>query len=107
MCMSLGTEPDPKETPPDYSDLMDITKVSIEVYNFLPDIWDGSSGFYQGKDYSMLSLLFDIYEINTQEAKFILLQYIKILDKTNTQKMNEKVSVQRKSSASKAKVKKG
>lgn len=103
--MSLGTEPDPKETPPDYSDLMDITKVSIEIYNFLVDRWDQSG--YQGKDYGLLPTLYEIYDINTQEAKIIILQYVKILDRENTKRMNDKVALKMKSKKSTSKVKKG
>ena len=105
MCMSLGTEPDPEQTPPDYSDLMDITKVSIEIYNFLADRWDQAG--YQGKDYGLLPTLYVIYDIVEQEAKMVILQYVKILDKENTKRMNDKIALKMKSKKPAANVKKG
>jgi hypothetical protein len=40
----------------------------------LPDLWEGMSGSWLGKDYSGLEAIMNIYEIDNRRAVFELLQ---------------------------------
>jgi len=57
MCSQLGTEPKEEEIPADYNDFPKVVQDAISIYGILPDIYEGFSGTFFGKDYSLLPYL--------------------------------------------------
>jgi len=77
MCEQLGNEPLPEEIPADYSDFPYEVQEAINIFTILPDIWDGMSGTYMGKDYSLLPYLFDeIFEVEDKKQSMQVLLMI-------------------------------
>lgn len=77
ICEELGTEPDPEVIPIEISDFCDEFQELYMLFSQLPDRWEGMSGTYLGKDYSILPFLFDMYQIENRKDTFSL---ITILD---------------------------
>ena len=76
MCEQLGSEPLQEEIPADFEDFPYPVQVAINIFYILPDIFEGMSGTYMGKNYSILPYLFDeIYEVENkqQTLQFILM----------------------------------
>jgi hypothetical protein len=59
----LGNEPIIEEMPVEFQDLPYIIQEYLKVFYLLPDIWEGFSGSYMGKDFSVLPYFLDLYEI--------------------------------------------
>jgi len=77
MCEQLGNEPLPEEIPADYSDFPYEVQEAINIFTILPDVWDGMSGTYMGKDYSLLPYLFDeIFEVEDKKQSMQILLMI-------------------------------
>lgn len=74
MCEQMGWEPDEDRMPIDPSNLSLECQQTLILLNALPDKWEGMSGSWMGKDYSGLSAIMDIYEIDDRRAVFELLQ---------------------------------
>lgn len=75
MCEQLGSEPIPEEIPADFSDFPFEVQEAINIFSILPDRFEGMSGTYLGKDYSILPYLMDeIFQVeNKQETMKLLL----------------------------------
>lgn len=76
MCEQLGNEPVPEEIPADYTDFPFIVQQAMNIFSILPDNWEGMSGTYMGKDYSILPFLMDeIYDIDNKQQmmRFLLM----------------------------------
>lgn len=90
MCEQMGWEPKPEEIPLDPSDLSYNAQQALVLLNSLPDLWDGMSGTWLGKDYSGLTAIMDIYNMEDRETVF---EYLKIceemLSKHYAQKQKE------------------
>lgn len=72
MCEALGTEPLEEEIPIEIVDFpLEIQEV-LEIYRMLRDDWDMVNGNYMGKQFSGISELFDIMEVNTLDRKLYL-----------------------------------
>lgn len=74
MCEQMGWEPNEDEIPRDISELSTECQQALVLLNVLPDKWDGMSGSWFGKDYSGLSAILDIYEIEDRRFVFELLK---------------------------------
>ena len=74
MCEQMCWEPDENHMPVDPSTMSLNCQHTLILLNALPDKWDGMSGSWFGKDYSGLSAIMDIYEIEDRRAVFELLQ---------------------------------
>lgn len=70
----MGWEPKEEELPIDPSTLSLEAQQSLIVLNSLPDNWDGMSGVWLGKDYSGLSAIMDIYDIDNKREVFELMK---------------------------------
>ena len=70
----MGWEPEDDKLPIDPSTLSLEAQQTLILLNSLPDKWEGMSGSWMGKDYSGLSAIMDIYEIDDRRAVFELLQ---------------------------------
>jgi hypothetical protein len=90
----MGWEPDEDQMPIDPSTLSLEVQQALVLLNALPDNWEGMSGSWMGKDYSGLSAIMDIYEIDDRRVVFELLkQAEQELDKHYTQKQKEQESL--------------
>jgi hypothetical protein len=74
MCEQMGWEPKEEEMPIDPGSLSEDCQYVLLIINALPDIWEGMSGSWLGKDYSGLEAIMNIYEIDNRRAVFELLQ---------------------------------
>ena len=74
MCEQMGWEPNEDEMPKDPSHLSYNVQSALILYNSLPDIWEGMSGTWIGKDYSCLIDIMEIYQIDNKKEAFTLLK---------------------------------
>jgi hypothetical protein len=81
MVEQLGNEPIPEEIPVEYEDFPYDVQEAIQIFTILPDVWEGMSGSYLGKNYSILPYLMDsIFEVaNKQQTMQLLLVIGKIV----------------------------
>jgi hypothetical protein len=76
MMEQLGNEPILEEIPAEFDDFPYEVQRAINIFYILPDVFEGMSGSYMGKNYSLLPYLFDeIYEVEDkkQTMQFILM----------------------------------
>lgn len=96
MCEQMGWEPKEEEMPLDPSELSIEVQQALLVLNSLPDIWEGMSGSWLGKNYNGLGTILDIYEIEDRKTVFELLKHAEsILDKFYTEKRKQQESIQK------------
>ena len=74
MCEQMGWEPQEEHIPIDPSTLSLNVQQALIVFNALPDIWEGMSGSWMGKDYSGLGDIMNIYDLDNRKEIFRLLQ---------------------------------
>jgi hypothetical protein len=90
MCEQMGWEPTEDDMPLDPGTFEIEAQQALILLNSLPDKWDGMSGTWMGKDYSGLSAILDIYEVEDRRQVFELLQIAESeLGKFYTQKQKE------------------
>ena len=90
----MGWEPDENQIPIDPSTLSIEVQQTLVLLNALPDKWEGMGGSWMGKDYSGLSAIMDIYEIQDRKDVFELLKLAEQeLGKFYTQKQKEQASL--------------
>ena len=70
----MGWEPNEDEMPKDASQLSYNVQGALVLYNALPDVWEGMSGTWMGKDYSGLMDIMDIYSLDNKKEIFNLLK---------------------------------
>lgn len=76
ICDQLGEEPDLKEMPITDGDFPYLVQLAFFIYSFLPDTWEGMSGSYLGKNWSSISYLMKLYEVeNPKEVIFFMKHY--------------------------------
>jgi hypothetical protein len=68
----LNIEPDPEKCPPGLDDFPDIFIDALNIFNLLGDRVYPEIG-YVGKDYTNLSLLCELYNIDNKELLFLIL----------------------------------
>lgn len=78
MCHMLGEEPIDEEIPVEIDDFPLLVQTAFAIYGILTDRWDTFSGYYLGKDYTLLFALLELHQVETCEKPLILevLQYI-------------------------------
>jgi hypothetical protein len=81
MMEQLGQEPNPDEIPAEFSDFPYEIQEAINIFSILPDVWEGFSGTYMGKDYSILPYLMEnVFNVdNRRETMQYLLMIGKIV----------------------------
>ena len=77
ICEQLGQEPDPARMPLEPSDFPVEVQMAFFMHSLLSDVWEGSTGSYMGKDFSILEYLFKLHDIDNPRAIFY---FIKIYD---------------------------
>lgn len=79
MCEQMGTEPLEEEIPASFDDFPYVVQTAINVHSVLPDRWEGMSGTYMGKDYSLLPYLADkVYDVANDAQLF---QFVYLIDR--------------------------
>jgi len=79
MCEQLGTEPKAEEIPANFEDFPHIIQIAMNIHAILGDNWDGMSGTYMGKDYTLYPYLAD--EVYKVENKAQLVQFVTLIDR--------------------------
>lgn len=74
LCDELGQEPDTNKMPLDVSDFPDYVQVAFFIYSLLTDRYDTMNGVWQGKDWSIINIVFDLYEIEDKKTTFLLMK---------------------------------
>ena len=74
ICKELGKEPDPQKMPLDISEFPSEMQVAFFVFSLLPDVWEGMSGTYMGKDWSSLTEMLNIFEIEDRRSTVYLMK---------------------------------
>ena len=90
MCEMLGSEPLDEEIPLELDDFPWLVQQAFVIYGMLSDIWEGMSGSYLGKDYSLLFNLFELYGIDSAEEKLLATDFIKQIDAVRSKILYEK-----------------
>ena len=70
----MGWEPKEEQLPQDGTNLSLECQQALTILNALPDMWEGMNGTWLGKDYSGLSAVMDIYEVESRREVFELLK---------------------------------
>ena len=104
VCERLGKEPDENKMPIDDGDFPYEVQLAFLLHSVLPDRWDGSSGSYQGKDWSAVGSLLDIYQI---EDKKTVTFFLKNVDVLTSNQINKEIDKKRKKRESKVSTPKG
>jgi len=86
----LNSEPVEEEIPIDRDDLALETQMVFDLYDKLPDKWEGFSGQYLGKDLMLLPTLFSEYGIDNSIKKYAW-SIIPLIDSFVAQDVAEKI----------------
>ena len=89
----LGREPDPSKAPLEVYHFPLEVQEAFAIHAMLPDRWDGMSGTYMGKDWSALSTMLDIFNV---EHKREVATFLKYIEHFNSKKINAEGEKQRK-----------
>ena len=89
ICQQMNVEPDPARFPIEMRDLPIIVQTAFDIYGRLSDRFitlgmDGS--IFGGKDYSSLSVLYDIFDISDTRDKKLVLDILNHLDASAVKK---------------------
>jgi len=76
MCEQLGSTPDPSQIPVEIDDLPDDAISALTVFQTLPDIVDGFSGLFHGKDLSSIDDILTLMAIPDKYHTFLFLRTI-------------------------------
>ena len=79
--------------PPTLEEFPYEVQVAFFIYGLLPDIWIGMSGTYQGKDWSPLESLYNIYDIEDRQT---VTYFIAEIQRVYTKSINAKMEQERK-----------
>jgi len=89
--------------PPELGNLPIEVQEAFFLHRMLGDRWDGTSGYYLGKDYSPLQAYLNVYDIlNPQQT----LYFLKHIETEHSSMLNEKVKRERDAEKRKLKMKK-
>ena len=81
ICEQKGIEPDPDEMPPTMGDYPLEVQVAFLLHDLLPDRWEGMSGTFMGKDYSIIFDLFVAHEVLNKPEQRLMLKIMSTIDK--------------------------
>jgi hypothetical protein len=90
----LGKDPVEAEIPPAWEDFPYIAQLAIVVYNKLGDRVAADIGFL-GKDYTLLSTLLDVYQVNDLSDKELLLEIVCWIEEHNIKRSKELMDKER------------
>lgn len=90
MCEMLGTEPLEEQIPVEIADFSEDLQQVFEIYSMVPDIWEGFSGQYMGKDTSNIFNFFGLYKVDIADQLFYL-RLLKYMDKVRMEMISQKI----------------
>ena len=93
MCEQTGEEINWDRCPPDLEDFPDSVITAIQIYNALGDRVYSDVGF-TGKDFTNLSLMFNLHYINSTIHKEWLTELLLILDSQQIKESQERIKAQ-------------
>ena len=93
MCEQTGEEIDWDRCPPELDDFPDSVITAIQIYNTLGDRIFADVGF-TGKDFTNLSLLFDLFYIDDLVEKTYVTELLVLLDSEQIKKSQEQIKAQ-------------
>lgn len=102
ICEQLGQQPDPSKMPLTSSDFPEEVQVAFFIFSMLSDNWDGMSGTYLGKNWTIVFELFDLYGIEDRITTLYfmkLYEYVLVEDRAEEAERRRKAS-ERKQAAS-------
>lgn len=89
MCEALGSEPVESEIPIEYEELPGLVQEAITIYSFLSDRWEGMSGTFLGKDYTIVFELFNTFGVEIAERQ-LLLRFMSSIDRIRGELISQK-----------------
>jgi hypothetical protein len=98
----MGNEPREDEMPIDINSLNSDIQLALEIYEYLPDRWEGMNAAYLGKDYSLVPFLFQEYKVEGP-LRMHLLWVLRIIDREISKSISDKQAVSRAASERQAK----
>lgn len=93
ICEQKGIDPDPEEMPPTMEDYPSEVQVAFLLHELLPDRWEGTAGFYMGKEMSSLGTLLDVYEVKDKKT---VIYFLKHIESRFSKQINEDLERKRK-----------
>lgn len=90
MCEMLGEEPVESEIPTEINDFPILVQTAFAIYGILTDRWDTFSGYYLGKDYTLLFSLLDLHQVEACE-KPLMLELLQHIDSIRSKIIADKV----------------
>lgn len=91
----MGTEPIEDEIPVDFSDFPIEMQQALLFYNKFPDIYEGMSGVFLGKNFSSAEFIFNSFDITLKE-RASLLDLMLLIDSCRAEILAEKVKAKSK-----------
>ena len=89
--------------PPDVNTLPVEVQEAFFLHRMLGDRWDGTSGYYMGKDYTALQAYLQVFNIENPQQT---LYFLKHIETEHASMLNEKVKRERDAEKRKLKMKK-
>ena len=89
MCEALGSEPKEEEIPVAVEDLLFDTVRAIAIHSYLPDRFEGMSGFPY-KDLAGLNTVLKAFSIESPEDILYIMSVLKQLDADNVEEFNNR-----------------
>lgn len=102
VCEQLGQEPDPEKMPPSLENYPLEVQEAFFLHRMLSDRWDGSSGYYMGKDFSALGTYLKVYDVKNPAQT---LYFLKHIENEHSAMLNEQVKRQQEAERRKHKLK--
>lgn len=78
MCEALGSEPIDSEIPIEFDDLPTEIQEALRIYRYLQDSWDYMSGKYIGKNLTGIKDIFEMFDVATDERKYMFQTILEI-----------------------------
>ncbi len=78
MCEALGSEPIESEIPIEFDDLPTEIQEALRIYRYLQDNWDYMSGKYIGKNLTGIKDIFEMFDVATDERKYLFQTILEI-----------------------------
>lgn len=89
MCEMMGSTPIEEEIPVDINDFELEVQIALEIYNMLPDIWEGMSGSYLGKNFAAIESIFNSFEI-PKDDRLVYLKVLSLIDNIRASDISKK-----------------
>lgn len=93
MCAQMGWEPQESQIPVDpHTDFCFEAQQAFYVYHILPDLIDGMTGVWLGKNFSGIGDILDLYNVQDKREVFEYLIYMIQISRETYAKERERLS---------------